>query len=159
MKPKVLIVILVVLVLILVVGMVLGPALEGKRGRNRDILAWVRKRSGLLQRRVSRQDLQASPATCVQDNYLVVSPGQRCRVDIRRADENVRTLELTLDTGARVNLALEHRDPSQGLNVNAALEERDSVKLQIYDRGATLTLADCSAGSGQPCRLRAKTGK
>jgi diaminopimelate epimerase len=80
-------------------------------------------------------------------------------VDISPADDQVRTLELKLGTPGSVRLTLVHRDSSQGLNVNSTLEEGDSIKLQIYDRGATLTLTECSAGSGQACRLIVKTGR
>jgi hypothetical protein len=158
-KPKVLIVILVVLVLALVAVLVLGPALEGKRGRKTDALAWFKKHSGRFEKRVSRQDLRVSPSTCWQNNALVLTSGQRCRVDIDPADDNVRSMELDLVTPGEVDVSLEQRDPSRGLNVRTTLETGDPLKVQVYERGAKLVLEGCSAGSDQGCRVRVQTGR
>ena len=156
MKLQVLIVILVLLALALVVGLVLGPAMEKKPGRKSALLDWAKERGGAFEKGVRRSDLRASPQSCMQNNNLLLASGQRCRVDISSADDNVRTLELELLTPGKVGLSLEHRDPKQGLNVETTLKQGDSIKLQVYELGAKLILTDCSAGLDQGCRIRFK---
>jgi hypothetical protein len=68
----------------------------------------------------------------------------------------VRTIELELETPNEVHLALEHRDPDQGLELDTTLQQEDPLKLQVYERGARLVLSECSAGSNQTCQIRFK---
>jgi hypothetical protein len=157
MKLQVLIVLLVLLALVLIVGLVLGPTLEKQPGRGASFLNWARERGDGMEKRVRRSELRYSPEACLQNNSnLVLDAGQRCRVDISSADENVRALELELLTPGEVRLSLEHRDPKQGLNVETILETGDPLKVQVYERGAKLVLSDCSSGSDQGCRVRLK---
>jgi hypothetical protein len=154
MKIQVLIVLLVVLALALVAGLVLGPALEGQPGRESAFLDWARERSGALEKRVRRGDLRASPDACLQSDTLVLASGGRCRVEIASADDRVRTIELELETPDEVHLSLEHRDPDQGLDIDTTLQQGDPLTLQVYERGGSLVLSECSAGSNQMCQIR-----
>jgi hypothetical protein len=156
MKLQVLIVLLVVLVLVLVAGLVLGPVLAKQPGREGSFIDWAKERSGTLEKRVRRGDLRASPAACLQNDRLALAAGGRCRVEIAPADDRVRTIEFELETPNEVHLSLEHRDPDQGLNVDTTLQAKDPLKLQIYERGGSLVLSECSAGSNQTCQIRFK---
>jgi len=156
MKLQVLIVLLAVLALALIVGLVLGPAMEKQPDRKTALLDWAKERGSALEKGVRPGDLRGNPQSCLHNNDLLLASGQRCRVDIDSADDNVRTLKLELLTPGTVSLSLEHRDPKQGLNVKTTLEQGDPIKLQVYELGAKLILTDCSAGSGQTCQIRVK---
>jgi hypothetical protein len=71
-----------------------------------------------------------------------------CTLEIAPADEEVRTLELSLERGSSVEIDYE---PEGGLDVEARLRPGRTMTLSVPREGASLTLA-CASEDG--CRVR-----
>jgi hypothetical protein len=180
MKPKVVLVILIVLLVLFVAGLVLGGAVEDGLVKQETILERASSDDEQGGRRVQRQEMRASPAACLQQDVLTLSPGGgSCVLTVgpseasnwaqklnqtlapllpkafkgRSAD--IRTLALDLASEHSVRVRIEQRGEKDSITVERDLtKDEPQIKVQVYGDGAEVTIDRCQAPSESTCQLR-----
>jgi hypothetical protein len=144
---KVFLLILALLLVLFVVGIGLGA--RGDRGEPVDPadFGWLDSLTRPFRPAVEDEALQGP---CLSGRIAVLGAAGPCAIGIAPADEEVRTLELSLEQGTQVEVDFEPE--GGGLDLRAKLRPDREVKLSVPEGGAALNLT-CT-GSSDGCRVR-----
>ena len=154
-NPKVLVAVLVILVVLFVVGVGYGlasggsePGLEIPASRDE----WMAR----LGRRVGPEEVRPITLGCLQQNTIILAPGNTCTVEVVPSGWPVRTLALVLEQGSGAALELKHLGERKQISPRPVLPDKDgelAVDLPIYKDGAALCIQCLGGASSANCTL------
>lgn len=139
-------VLLALLLVLFAVGIGLGARDDGGRRADPSEHGWLDALTRPFRPGVEAGDLRGP---CLAGRLADFESMAPCTIEIAAADEEVRTLELSLERGSAVEVGYEPE--GGGLDVEARLRPGRPMTLSVPREGAGLTLA-CPSQDG--CRVR-----
>jgi hypothetical protein len=144
---KIFLVLLALLLVLFVVGIGLGARDDSGRRADPADFGWLDSLTRPFRPKVEDGALQGP---CLSGRSAVIGSNAPCGIGIAPADEQVRTLELSLAQGSEVQV--DFTPHGGGLDIHAKLHADREVRLSVPRDGAELTLA-CAAQEGCQVRL------
>lgn len=142
---KVFLLILALLLVLFAVGIGLGARDDSGRKADPAEHGWLDSLTRPFRPTVETEALQGS---CLSGRSAVFGRMAPCEIEIAPADEEVRTLQLSLEQGSKVEIDFEPQ--AGGLDIHASLRPGRDMTLSVPREGAELDLACASDG----CRVR-----
>lgn len=139
-------VLLALLLVLFAVGIGLGARDDGGRKADPSEHGWLDALTRPFRPGVEAEALRGP---CLAGRLAAFDSLAPCTIGIAAVDEEVRTLELSLERGSKVEV--DYEPEGGGWDVEATLRPGRSVTLSVPREGAALTLA-CASEDG--CRVR-----